>query len=183
VGRRITQNQLPSDFPHLLIIGIMFTFMGLLTAAAGSMKPGFSVSNDYITPLSFYPSSFSMIMLQMGILLLLFISLWRMFDAKRSSPEKTGMFLSYCRQISKYSFTIYVSHFVVIFISLRIVQAITGKYYLRELVNTPVAFALALLLLALYYPLLKAWDKTGGKYGMEWLLATLLSLRRTRKSP
>lgn len=181
VGRRVTQNQLPSDFPHLLITGIMFTFMGLLTASAGSIKPGFSVANDYITPLSFYPSSFSMIMLQMGILLLLFISLWRIFDAKQNSSETPGMFLSYCRQISKYSFTIYVSHFAVIFISLRIIQAVTGKYFLRDLVSTPFAFALALLLLALYYPLLKIWDKAGGKYGMEWLLTTLMSLIGQRK--
>lgn len=88
---------------------------------------------------------------------------------------------NYGRQISKYSFTIYVSHFVVIFVSLRIIQAITGKYYLRDLVNTPIAFALSLLLLALYYPLLKVWDRAGGRYGMEWLLARMMSLQGERK--
>jgi len=181
VGRRVTQNLLAADSPFIVIIGAMFTFMGLLTAYAGSKKTLFSVANDYIVPLSFYPNSFSMIMLQTGVLLLLFITLWRIFDAKRASKETPGIFLTYCRQISKYSFTIYVSHFVVIFVSLRIIQAITGKYYLRDLVNTPIAFALSLLLLALYYPLLKVWDRAGGKYGMEWLLARMMSLQGERK--
>jgi len=181
VGRRVTQNLLAADSPFIVIIGATFTFMGLLTAYAGSKKPQFSVANDYIVPLSFYPNSFSMVMLQTGVLLLLFITLWRIFDAKPAGKEAPGIFLTYCRQISKYSFTIYVSHFVVIFVSLRAVQVITGKYYLRDLVNTPIAFALSVLLLVLYYPLLRAWDRAGGKYGMEWLLSTLMSLQGPRK--
>jgi hypothetical protein len=88
------------------------------------------------------------------------------------------MFLIYCRQISKYSLTIYISHFALFFIPLRIVKSATGTYYLQDLVSTPTAFALAVFLLILYYPLLKLWDKAGGKYSFEWLLARLLSLHR-----
>jgi hypothetical protein len=182
VGRRVTQNLLAADSPFIVIIGATFTFMGLLIAYAGSKKPVFSVANDYIVPLSFYPNSFSMVMLQTGILLLLVIALWRIFDADPAGKKTPGIFLTYCRQISKYSFTIYISHFVIIFVSLRIVQAITGQYYLRDLVKTPMAFVLSVLLLILYYPLLKVWDRAGGKYGMEWLLSTLMSLQGKRKT-
>jgi len=174
IGRRMTQNLLAADSPFILIIGMMFTFMGLFTAYAGSIKSGFSVANDYITPLSFYPISFSLIMFLVGVVLILFIFLWHIYDANPDNTKPPGMFLIYCRQISKYSLTIYVSHFALFFIPLRIIKLTTGIYYLRDLVSTPVAFALAVLLLILYYPLLKLWDKAGGKYSFEWLLAKLL---------
>ena len=175
IGRRMTQNHLPGDSPFVFMIGVMFTCLGLFTAYAGSKKPGFSVANDYVTPLSFYPLSFSMMMLLIGIVLMLFISLWRIYDANPDSEKAPGVFLLYCRQISKYSLTIYISHFALFFIPLRIVNAATGVDYLRDLLSTPTAFALAALLMVLYYPLLKRWDKAGGKYSCEWLLARLLS--------
>ena len=178
VGRRMTQNRLAADSPFIFIIGMMFTFMGLFTAYAGSLKPSFSVANDYIIPLSFYPVSFSMMMFLIGVVLILFISLWRIYDAYPDKNKEPGMFLTYCRQISKYSLTIYISHFALFFIPLRIIKAATGTYYLKDLVSTPVAFALAVLLMILYYPLLKLWDMAGGKYSFEWLLARLLSLHR-----
>ena len=174
IGRRMTQNLLAADSPFILIIGMMFTFMGLFTAYAGSIKSGFSVANDYITPLSFYPISFSLIMFLVGVVLILFIFLWHIYDANPDNTKPPGMFLIYCRQISKYSLTIYVSHFALFFIPLRIIKLTTGTYYLRDLVSTPVAFALAVILMILYYPLLKLWDKAGGKYSFEWLLAKLL---------
>ena len=174
IGRRMTQNLLAADSPFILIIGMMFTFMGLFTAYAGSIKSGFSVANDYITPLSFYPISFSLIMFLVGVVLILFIFLWHIYDANPDNTKPPGMFLIYCRQISKYSLTIYVSHFALFFMPLRIIKLTTGTYYLRDLVSTPVAFALAVLLMILYYPLLKLWDKAGGKYSFEWLLGKLL---------
>lgn len=178
VGRRMTQNLLPADAPFMLIIGLMFTFMGLFAANAGSIRSAFSVANDYVIPLSFYPISFSMVMLLMGIVLTMFITLWRIYDVNQDSSKKPGVFLTYCRQISKYSLTIYITHFALFFFPLRIIQVATGKYYLRDAMSTPSAFTLAILLMILYYPLLKAWDKAGGKYSFEWLLARLLSMRK-----
>jgi uncharacterized membrane protein len=178
IGRRMTQNLLAADSPFILIIGMMFTFMGLFTAYAGSIRAGFSVANDYITPLSFYPISFSLIMFLVGVVLILFILLWHIYDANPDNTKTPGIFLIYCRQISKYSLTIYVSHFALFFIPLRIIKLTTGTYYLRDFVSTSAALTLAVLLLILYYPLLKLWDKAGGKYSFEWFLAKLLSMQR-----
>ncbi|MBS1228161.1 MAG: hypothetical protein H6R17_1438 [Proteobacteria bacterium] len=69
-----------------------------------------------------------------------------------------------------------LTHFALFFIPLRIVNAATGVDYLRDLLSTATAFSLAALLMVLYYPLLKRWDKAGGKYSCEWLLARLLSI-------
>ena len=176
IGRRMAQNLFPGDSPFIFMIGMMFTGIGLFSAYAGSKKSGFSVANDYVTPLSFSPLSLSMMMLLIGIVLMLFISLWRNYDANPDSEKSPGWFLIYCRQISKYSLTIYISHFALFFIPLRIVNAVTGVDYLRDLLSTATAFALAALLMVVYYPLLKRWDKAGGKYSCEWLLARLLAV-------
>jgi uncharacterized membrane protein len=182
LGRRITQNLLAADSPFILIIGIMLAFTGLFAAYAGSLRPVFSAANDYITPLSFYPISFSMLIFLAGAVLILFIFLWRIYDANPDPTKAPGMFLTYCRQISKYSLTIYITHFALFFIPLRIIKSATGNYYLRDLLSTPVALAVAVLLLILYYPLLKLWDRSGGAYSFEWFLAKLLSSHRQAKS-
>jgi len=57
---------------------------------------------------------------------------------------------------------------------LRIVQLFTGKYYLREAVGTTSAFCIAIVLLIIYYPVLKYWDKAGGRYSFAWLLVGVL---------
>jgi uncharacterized membrane protein len=175
IGRRLTENRMASDSPFLLIIGIMFSFMGLFTAYAGSMKPPFSVANDYITPLSFYPLSFSMALFLVGVVMILFTVLWNIFDSRPNKEAIPGPFLRYCRQISKYSLTIYISHFALFFIPLRIIQLLTGKYYLRELTSTSIALGLAVLLMIVYYPILKFWDKSAGRFSFEWFLAKVLS--------
>jgi hypothetical protein len=175
IGRRLTENHLASDSPFLLIIGIMLSFMGLFTAYAGSIKPPFSVANDYITPLSFYPLSFSMALFLIGVVMILFTVLWNIFDGHPNKGGEPGLFLRYCRRISKYSLTIYVSHLALFFIPLRLIRLSTGKYYLRESTSTSIALGLAVLLLIAYYPLLKLWDKAAGKFSFEWLLAKALS--------
>ncbi|MGV8057885.1 MAG: heparan-alpha-glucosaminide N-acetyltransferase domain-containing protein [Smithellaceae bacterium] len=175
IGRRLMENRLPADTPFLIIIGIMFTFMGIFSAYAGSITPPFFVHKDYITPLSFYPQSFSMNIFLLGVVLTLFTILWNIFDKQPDKTVKPGLFLTYCRQISKYSLTIYITHFALFFIPLRIIQLATGKYYLRELTSTSIAFGLAVLLLILYYPVLKLWDKAGGKYSFEWFINQIIS--------
>lgn len=174
IGRRLMENRLPADTPFLIIIGAMFAFMGIFTAYAGSITPPFSVHQEHITPLSFYPLSFSMSLFLLGVVLILFTVLWNIFD-KNVKDAQPGLFLTYCRQISKYSLTIYITHFALFFIPLRLIQMTTGKYYLRELTGTAIALGLAVLLMILYYPVLKLWDKAGGKYSFEWLLNRILA--------
>jgi predicted Co/Zn/Cd cation transporter (cation efflux family) len=41
--------------------------------------------------------------------------------------------------------------------------------------STSTALGLAILLLILYYPVLKLWDKAGGEYSLEWLLNKIIS--------
>ncbi len=183
VGRRVSSNELAAEKPFIVIIGTMFLFMGLFTAYAGSLRPDVSVSNDYIVPLSFYPASFSMSLLLVGVVLLLYIFLHKHYDIRPEATAADGLFLRYCRQISKYSLTIYITHFALFFIPLRIVEAITGVSYLKNLFDTTTAFLLSVLLLILYYPLLRLWDRAGGRYSFEWLLAKVMAQYGKKPAP
>ena len=183
VGRRLSSHDLAAETHFIVIIGSMFLFMGFFTAYAGSLRPDVSVANDYVVPLSFYPASFSMSLLLIGVVLLLYIFLHRHYDLRSEVTAEDGLFLRYCRQISKYSLTIYITHFSLFFIPLRLVEAITGVSYLKNLLDTTTAFLLSVLLLILYYPLLRLWDKAGGRYSFEWLLAKVMSWYGKKSAP
>ncbi len=176
IGRRLVDGHMAADTPFLLIIGAILTFTGLSLAYAGSLTPPFEVTSGYIVPFSFYPLSFSMILFLTGIVLILYSVVWIVFDKQPDEAKEPGLFLRYSRQISKYSLTIYITHFALFFIPLRLVEWTTGKSYLRDLMPTGTALVLALILMVLYYPLLKLWDKAGGKFSFEWMLANVMSL-------
>ena len=176
IGRRLVDGHMAADTPFLLIIGAILSFTGLSLAYAGSLTPPFEVTSGYIVPFSFYPLSFSMILFLIGIVLILYSLVWIVFDKHPDESKEPGLFLRYCRQISKYSLTIYITHFALFFIPLRLFEWATGKSYLRDLMPTGTALALALVLMVLYYPLLKLWDKAGGKFSFEWMLANVMSI-------
>lgn len=165
-----------TDVPFLLIIGPILLFTGISMAYAGSLTPPFEVTSGYLVPLCFYPLSFSMALLVLGFELIVYSLMWVIFDQGSDEAKEPGLFLRYCRQISKYSLTIYITHFALYFIPLRIVELATGKSYLRDLMPTGTALAIAFVLVLLYYPLLKLWDKVGGKFSFEWMLANGISI-------
>lgn len=175
VGRRMVQDRLAADAPFLLLLGLTFMFLGLFAAVAGSQRAVFSLASGYIAPLSFYPLSFSMAWLLLGVVLVLFIGLWRRYDAAPQDAGEPSVFLAYTRLMSKYSLTVYISHFAVFLIPFRIVKLATGTDLQNALVSTPTALAMAVALLLLYSPLLKRWDAAGGKYSCEWCLAKILA--------
>ena len=176
VGRRLVEGRMSTDVPFLLIIGPILLFTGISMAYAGSLTPPFEVTSGYLVPLCFYPLSFSMALLVLGFELIVYSLMWVIFDQGSDEAKEPGLFLRYCRQISKYSLTIYITHFALFFIPLRIVELATGKSYLRDLMPTGTALAIAFVLVLLYYPLLKLWDKVGGKFSFEWMLANGISI-------
>jgi len=175
IGRRLAESRLAEDSPFLLIIGGLLTFTGLFIAYADSLHPPFPVVDGYIASLSFYPQSFSMTLLLMGVVLILFTGLWQVYDRAPDPAKPPGLFLRYCRVLSRYSLTIYITHFALFFLPLRFIRLLTGKYYLQDVTTPAIALGLAILLMMLYYPLLLLWDKAKGKYSFEWILAWVLS--------
>ena len=47
----------------------------------------------------------------LGIALILFVLLWNIYDRAPDPAGQPGLFLRYCRVLSRYSLTIYITHF------------------------------------------------------------------------
>lgn len=175
IGRRLAENRLADDSPFLMLIGGVLTFTGLFTAWAGSQHPPFDVAGGYLAPLSFYPQSFSMGLFLLGVVLLLFTALWNRFDRRPAPDASPGLFMRYCRLFSRYSLTIYITHFALFFIPLRFIRFMGGPDYFHDLTSPTVALGLAVGLLILYYPVLTLWDRFDGTFSFEWILARVLA--------
>ena len=178
VGRKIAEDHFTSDSPLIIIIGIILSFMGLFTAYAGSIRSGPSVVNDYITPLSFYPSSFSMVIFLTGIVLILFTILWYIYDTDPDNTKEPGMFLTYCRQISKYSLTIICHSFCPVLYPFADHQGGNRNILFKRFSEYPDCFCAGRAFADHLLPFIETLGKAGGKYSFEWLLAKLLSIHR-----
>ncbi|MDG2992179.1 DUF1624 domain-containing protein [Candidatus Synechococcus calcipolaris G9] len=176
VGRRLVGGFMAKDTPMLLGLGTLFAVAGLGKAFWAANNPPHDVVGGYLTPLSFYPLSFSMNTLLLGIILLVFTGLWHLYDSRPLESKFLRGSLAYLRQLSRYSLTIYISHFALFFIPLRLIDYFTGNDYLYDLMSTGLALGLAIVLMALYYPVLVQWDKIKGKFSFEWFLASTVAL-------
>lgn len=183
MGRRLVGGFMAQDTPILLFLGIAFTVVGLGKAVWQANHPPYNVVSGYFSPLSFYPLSFSMNLLLLGILLLVFIALWHLYDQRSVQSRVLQGALVYLRQLSRYSLTIYITHFALFFIPLRIIHALTGQDYLHELMSTGLALISAMVLMALYYPVLVQWDKVQGKFSFEWFLNATVKLLMGKSLP
>ncbi len=130
----------------------------------------------YISPFTFYPASTSFLLLATGINILLFVLFYRLFDLKRKELGKNP-FLVFCNRYSRFALTAYVVHH-----ALFLWWLIAYNYYKGELFRwtlygyiMPTAQALLVVLtfIVLFYLLIIAWDKRGGRYSFEWWLKRL----------
>jgi len=174
LGRRIIENRIRKDLPWLLLTGVAFVFFGLGLGYAGSLTPGASIISDYIAPLSFYPDSFSIIFVQLGVSVVIIFSLYYIYDMRGTHNRKIGMFADVFTYTSRSSLTFYFLHYLCIGWPLALIYIFTGKDGLYNLMGSLPAFFCGLAAVGLLIAGLKLWDKRGGKYKLEWLLAALI---------
>jgi len=174
LGRRITEQKMQGDLPLLLFISIIFVFLGLGLGYAGSLRPGASVISGYITPLCFYPDSFSMIFLQLGMSSAIIFICYYLYDIRGTNRPEIGFFAGIFTSISHSSLTFYFLHGLLIGWPLALIYVFSSKYYLYNLMEAIPAFACGLTAVVLLALGLGKWDKMGGKYKLEWFLAALI---------
>ena len=151
------------------VLGIIFIAMGL-SAGYYASRNGFNdVISGYIAPLSFYPDSTTLLMVQIGVCLALFSLCRAIFD----KAPKYDSFMRYCRLLSKYSLTIYVLQYVFIVWPVFIAGITKGNMleYYQHAVSVPFALCSSVILLIIFRFIFGWWDKKGGKFSLEWLLA------------
>ncbi len=173
LGRRMVEQKIHTDLPLILIAGAAFALLGLGLAYAGSMRPGVSVISGYATPLCFYPDSFSIIFLQLGLSMAFITLMYYVFDIRRNPYAKPGRLAALFIRTSQSSLTFYFLHYLLIGWPLAVIYLLSGKYYIYNLLGAWPALGCGLTAVALLSAILKLWRNHGGKFTLEWLLAAL----------
>lgn len=173
-GRRIVSGKFVSDIPRIVAVGIVLVTLSFAGAGMGRSQPLISVVDSYITPFCFYPDSFTMIIYQIGLSLLVFSLLFYIFDVKGRGSDYSGPVARVLRRTSNSSLTFYFLHYMLIGWPLLIAHALTGRDYEMDFMGLVPSFLYGLFALFLLQLLLLRWEKIGGKYSLEWLLTILL---------
>jgi uncharacterized protein len=160
----------------LLPTGVILVVVSLILIFLSSMPGLPEIMNMYVSPFTFYPASTSFLLLAIGINIILFALFFRIFDLKKRE-KKDSLFLVFCNRYSRYALTAYVVHH-----ALFLWWLIAYNYYKGELFRwtlygyiMPTAYALVVVFafIVLFYLLLVAWDKSDGRYSLEWWLRRL----------
>ncbi len=173
MGRRIVEQKMRHDLPLLLSAGTVLLILGFVVAYVGRTQPPPSVSVAWISPLCFYPDSFSLINVQAGISIIIFSILYFCFDIRKKDKTKLGIFGRLFTRTSNFSLTFYFLHYMLIGWPLAILYLITGKYMVGDLMNAAPALLCGLGAVAFLEILIFYWGKAGSKYSLEWFLVRL----------
>jgi uncharacterized membrane protein len=173
LGRRIVSGQIRNDLPFLGIIGGLLICLSLGGSYASLFRPGSSIISDYLSPLSIFPDSFTMINLQLGMSLLVFSSLYFFYDLRTPDPSQVGFFVGLYTRSSRFSLTLYFLHYLLIGWPLAIVSRISGRDSISALMGAYPALAAGLAGLVFLEMLLFLWEKHGSNYSLEWCLKAI----------
>jgi uncharacterized membrane protein len=175
LGRRIVNKRIEGDLPVLAIIGGVLVCLGFGGAYASLFRPGSSFISDYLSPLSFYPDSFTMIIYQLGMALVAFSCLYYCYDVYKKYPSRISFLQGLYIRTSRFSLTFYFLHSLLIGWPLAIIGWIAGRSAVSSLMGAWPAFLAGLVVLVFLQALLFFWQKSGGKYSLEWLLLAIMS--------
>lgn len=176
LGRRMVAGRFRHDLPALIGMGGVLFGLGLGIAFYSLRIQGATVVTGYLAPLSFYPDSFSMVLLQLGIALVVFGGLYYWYDIRRAPSAPAGFVTRLFIRTSRFALTFYFAHFLIIGWTLAVVYAITGEYRLLDLLSEWPALLSGIIVLAVLEVMLAVWERRGGRYSLEWILAWLTAL-------
>ncbi len=173
IGRRIVGEKIRHDLPFLHLTGLLLILLGSTASYASTFRPGSSPISDYIAPLSLYPNSITLFYIQTGVGLVLFALLYYLYDVRGAGASNAGMFVTWYKRLSRYSLTVYFLHWLLICWPLWIIYFVTGKFLSEDAMGAVPAFFLGLAGIAFFLVVLKAWERRGGKYTLEWGLRAI----------
>lgn len=175
LGRRIVDGRMKTDIPFVLSVGVVLVVLGFWGAYVGSSAAPEAIVDGYICAYSFYPDSFTMILHQMGMVLIVFGVLYHIFDVRRAGEERSGRLSAILIRTSKYSLSFYVGHYVLIGWPLAVVYAFTGQYLIEDLMGPAPALLCGLAAVVVLEAMLIHWDRTRSTFNLESLLARIMT--------
>jgi uncharacterized membrane protein len=168
IGRRIVTGQIKQDLPFLHLTGLLLILLGATISYAGIFRPESSFISDYIAPLCLYPNSITLFYIQTGVGLVLFASLFGYYDGRENAAPRTGLLVGWFKRLSRYSLSVYFLHWLLVCWPLWIIYFITGRFLGQDAMGPLPAFFLGLAGVALFLVGLRAWERRGGIYSLEW---------------
>ncbi|HEY5526078.1 MAG TPA: heparan-alpha-glucosaminide N-acetyltransferase domain-containing protein [Candidatus Anoxymicrobiaceae bacterium] len=182
LGRRIVQGKMRRDLPWLLGLAVVMIVAGLAIAYTARTHAPSAVVGAYVTQLSFYPNSFSMVIFQTGMVLLVYDALFYFYDVVKKNKSKASPIQKIYNRTSRFSLTFYFLQYLLIGWTLAVVLLFTGHYHLSDLMGSIPALLCGLGAVAFLEVLIYYWEKAGSKYNLEWFLG-VLTRRLARPSP
>lgn len=172
IGRRLAAGKLKGDLTFLAASGAVLAGSGITVALMGRSHPPESIVMGFITPLSFYPDSFSMVLFQLGMAVIVFCALYYCYDVLKKDRALSPLQRVYTRT-STFSLTFYFLHYQLIGWTLAVVYLVSGHYLLCDLMGAYPAMLCGLAGVLVLELLLFYWEKKYGKYSLEWFLGAL----------
>ena len=173
LGRRIAGGKMRGDLPRLALLGAALAAAGLALAFAARMAPAEAVTGGFIAPLSFSPDSSSMVLFQAGMTLFFFSALFFLCDTRQNGRPPQGLLARQIGLTSRFSLSFYVLHYLIIGWTLFAVYLATDRYPISSLMGDVPALLCGLVAVLALETVLWLWQRTGGKYSLEWVLDAL----------
>lgn len=173
IGRRISAGKLNKDLPFLAAGSLVLAVSSTLMALAGRSRPGDSIIKGFIAPFSFYPDSFTMILLQLALATFVFCALYYCYDVLKKDKSKLSPMQRIYTRTSFFSLTFYFLHYQLIGWTLALVYLVSGHYLIFELMGAYQALLCGAAGVLVLEVLIFFWEKKRGKYSLEWFLGVL----------
>jgi len=166
---------------RLLGLGAALAVAGAAIAYGAASGGRTDTITSLVTPLSFYPLSPSLLLLQLGVTFLAFAVCRLLFDG---GAEETALTRN-CGRFSRYSLTIYIFHYLVMFWPVFLADYLMrpSATYLERVFTPWQALGAAFVLIVVIGFVIDLWDRRQGIYSLEWMLARLTPKQKAPSPP
>ncbi len=153
----------------LPVVGLALIAISIAATRVGTQLDG--PWQWYASAVRFYPATTTFVLKVLGLILCAFWALHLRLDRR---ADARFPFLGFLRRYSRFSLTTYVIHHAVHLWPLLLAAYLQGLpdpwHYHGTVTTTRTALILAVAFILLFYGVLVAWDRRGGRYSFEWLL-------------
>lgn len=169
LGRRLIADR-PGLAWRWARMGVVALTSGLAVAVTSTLGGRGNPVTDHLSVLSFTPESTSLLLVQLGIVLLTMAVAHAALD--RSSPA--GRWMDPIRLVSRYALTVYVASYLVIFGCIHVADLLDpSREHMYGMTDSVWALLFGLGFVVVTVPVLTVWDRHGGKWSLEWTMAHL----------
>lgn len=169
LGRRLM-----ADHPGLslrwALLGVSSLAVGLSVAYVCARGAFGDPVGDHLSVLSFTPESTTLLLVQLGLVLLVMAGAHAALD----SGSPAGKWMDPVRLVSRYALTVYVLSYAAIFAVIHIADLIDrGREHQYALTTSLPALLFGVGFVVVIVPLLRIWDQHGGVGSLEWMMSHL----------